>query len=133
MVHRLIIPVRENSQASGSPTPRHARDSGRRSGVSPTTAGGVIALPVSVYLLLTSIVLGRLRPGSVLRTRFIAPFAVLLLIVGFSARGLTMGFAVPMKGGHRGGSGDRGSSGRGGAHRSARRGYRLTDLGSRGV
>jgi len=68
------------------------------SGVSPTTAGGVVALAVSVYLLFTGYVLGRLRPGSVLKARSIAPFAVLLLIVGFSARGLTVGFALPMMG-----------------------------------
>ena len=37
------------------------------SGVSPTTAGGAIALAVSVYLLVTGIVLGRLRPGSMLK------------------------------------------------------------------
>lgn len=48
----------------------------------PTTAGGAVALAVVVYLLVTGILLGRLRPGSVLRTRLIAPFAVLLLIAG---------------------------------------------------
>jgi low temperature requirement protein LtrA len=65
-------------------------------GVSPTTAGGVIAIAVSVYLLVTGVVLDRLRPGTVLKTRFIAPFAVLIVVIGFSARGLTVGFALPM-------------------------------------
>ncbi len=66
--------------------------------VSPMTAGGAVAVAVSVYLLVTGVVLGRLRPGSVLKTRFIAPFAVLILVIGFSARALTVGFALPMMG-----------------------------------
>ena len=55
-------------------------------------------MAVSVYLLVTGIVLGRLQPGSVLKMRFIAPFVVLILIIGFSARGLTVGVALPMMG-----------------------------------
>ncbi len=50
-----------------------------RARVSPTTAGGAVAVAVSVYLLVTGVVLGRLRPGTVLKMRFIVPFAVLLL------------------------------------------------------
>ena len=68
------------------------------SGVSPTTAGGTVAIAVSVYLLVTGVVLDRLQPGQVLKTRFIVPFVVLILLVGFSARGLTVGFALPMMG-----------------------------------
>ena len=66
--------------------------------VSPTTAGGAVAVAVSVYLLVTGFVLDRLRPGSVLKMRFIASFVVLILIIGFSASGLTVGFALPMMG-----------------------------------
>ena len=68
------------------------------SGVSPTTAGGAVAVAVSVYLLVTGIVVDRLQPGSMLKTRFIAPFVVLLLVIGFSARGLTVGLALPLMG-----------------------------------
>ena len=47
---------------------------------------------------MTGVVLDRLQPGLVLKTRFIVPFVVLILIIGFSARGLTVGFALPMMG-----------------------------------
>ncbi len=67
-------------------------------GVSPTTAGGAVAVAVSVYLLVTGVVLDRLQPGSVLKMRFIAPFVVLVLVIGFSAGGLTVGFALPLMG-----------------------------------
>jgi len=66
--------------------------------VSPMTAGGAVAEAVSVYLLLTGIVLSRLRPASVLKMRFIALFSVLLLIVGFSARALSIGLVLPIMG-----------------------------------
>jgi low temperature requirement protein LtrA len=66
--------------------------------ISPTTAGGAVAVAVSVYLLVTGVVLDRLRPGTVLTARIIAPFAVVLLVIGFTARAFTVGCALPMMG-----------------------------------
>jgi low temperature requirement protein LtrA len=57
-----------------------------------------IAVAVSVFLLVTGIVLARLAPDSVLKMRFIAPFALLLLVVGLSARGLSVGNSLPLMG-----------------------------------
>jgi low temperature requirement protein LtrA len=70
----------------------------RGSTVSPMTAGGAIAVAVSVYLLVTGIVLSRLRPENVLKIRVILPFVVLVLAVGLGARGLTVGVALPLLG-----------------------------------
>jgi low temperature requirement protein LtrA len=66
--------------------------------VSPMTAGGAVAIAVSVYLLVTGIVLSRLRPDGVLKMRFIIPGVALLLVVGLSARGLSVGIALPLMG-----------------------------------
>jgi hypothetical protein len=52
---------------------------------------------VSVYLLVTGIVLGRLRPGSVLDP-LDCPLRRAAPDRRISARGLTEGFAVPMMG-----------------------------------
>jgi low temperature requirement protein LtrA len=68
------------------------------SGVSATTAGGAVAIAVVVYLLVTGIVQAKLSPSSVIKARYIVPVAVLLLLVGLSARGLTVGIAVPLMG-----------------------------------
>jgi len=76
-----------------------ALDSTRRgSAISATTAGGTIAAVVSVFLLVTGVVLARLTPKSVLKVRFIVPFAVLLLLIRFSARGLSVGLSLPLMG-----------------------------------
>jgi hypothetical protein len=40
----------------------------------------------------------RLNPTGVLKTRFIITFAVVILIVGWSARALSIGFALPVLG-----------------------------------
>jgi len=40
----------------------------------------------------------RLNPRGVLKTRVIIPFAVVLLLVGWSARTLSIGFALPVLG-----------------------------------
>jgi low temperature requirement protein LtrA len=68
------------------------------SSVSSTTAGGAIGIAVVLYLLVTGIVQARLSPSSVIKARYIVPATVLMLIVGFSARGLTVGVAVPVMG-----------------------------------
>jgi low temperature requirement protein LtrA len=71
---------------------------GRGNGVSPTTAGAAIAIAVAAYLVFTGAVQARLNPRGVIKTRFIIPFAVVILIVGWSARALSIGFAVPLLG-----------------------------------
>jgi low temperature requirement protein LtrA len=68
------------------------------SSVSAMTAGGAVAVAVVLYLLVTGIVQARLRLTSVIKARFIVPFAALVLIVGLSARGLTVGIALPVMG-----------------------------------
>ena len=40
----------------------------------------------------------RLNPTGVLKTRFIITFALVILIVGWSARALSLGFALPVLG-----------------------------------
>jgi low temperature requirement protein LtrA len=70
----------------------------RGSGVSPTTAGNAVAMSVALYLLVTGAVQVRLNPSTVLETRVVVPFAVLVLIVGLNARALSVGFAVPLMG-----------------------------------
>jgi low temperature requirement protein LtrA len=70
----------------------------RGSGVSPTTAGAAVAISVAVYLVVTGAVQVRLNPTGVLKTRFIIPFAAVILVVGWSARALTIGFALPILG-----------------------------------
>ena len=70
----------------------------RGSGVSPTTAGAAVAISVAVYLVVTGAVQVRLNPSGVLKTRVIIPFAVVLLLVGWSARTLSIGFALPVLG-----------------------------------
>jgi low temperature requirement protein LtrA len=70
----------------------------RGSGVSPTTAGAAIAISVAVYLVVTGAVQARLNPTGVLKTRVIVPFAVVILIVGWNARALSIGFALPVLG-----------------------------------
>jgi low temperature requirement protein LtrA len=70
----------------------------RGSSVSPMTAGGTVAVSVSVYLLVTGIVQYRLQSDNVLRVRFIIPFVVVLLAVGLSARALSVGLALPLMG-----------------------------------
>jgi low temperature requirement protein LtrA len=66
--------------------------------VSTTTAGGAVAISVAVYLLVTGSVQARLNPASVLRMRIIVPFVALVLLVGLTARSLTIGFALPAMG-----------------------------------
>jgi low temperature requirement protein LtrA len=68
------------------------------SNVSATIAGGAVAIAVVVYLLVTGIVQARLSPPSVIKARFIVPVCALVLVVGFCARGLTIGIAVPLMG-----------------------------------
>jgi low temperature requirement protein LtrA len=70
----------------------------RGSGVSPTTAGATVAISVAVYLVVTGAVQARLNPTGVLKTRFIIPFAAVILAIGWSARGLNVGFALPVLG-----------------------------------
>ena len=70
----------------------------RGSGVSPTTAGAAVAISVAAYLVVTGAVQVRLNPRGVLKTRVIIPFAVVLLLVGWSARTLSIGFALPVLG-----------------------------------
>jgi low temperature requirement protein LtrA len=70
----------------------------RGSGVSPTTAGVTIAVSVAVYLVVTGAVQVRLNPTGVLKTRFIIPFAALILVVGWNARALSIGIALPVLG-----------------------------------
>ncbi|MGA2307882.1 MAG: low temperature requirement protein A [Acidimicrobiales bacterium] len=70
----------------------------RGSGVSPTTAGAAVAISVAVYLVVTGSVQVRLNPTGVLKTRFIIPFAVVILIASWSARALSIGFALPVLG-----------------------------------
>jgi low temperature requirement protein LtrA len=70
----------------------------RGSGVSPTTAGVTIAISVAVYLVVTGAVQAQLNPTGVLRTRLIVPFAVVILIVGWKAHALSIGFAVLLLG-----------------------------------
>jgi predicted membrane metal-binding protein len=53
---------------------------------------------VAVYLVVTGAVQVRLNPTGVLKTRFIIPFAAVILVVGWSARALTIGFALPILG-----------------------------------
>jgi low temperature requirement protein LtrA len=68
------------------------------SGVSPTTAGATVAISVAVYLVITGAVQARLNPSGVLKTRFILPFAAVILVIGWSARALNVGFALPVLG-----------------------------------
>jgi low temperature requirement protein LtrA len=75
-----------------------AAESTRGSGVSATTAGGTVAIAVSVYVLVTGTVQAKLAPASILKMRSIVPFAVLVLVVGLSARSLTVGLALPVMG-----------------------------------
>ena len=75
-----------------------AESTRRGSGVSPTTAGAAIAISVAVYLVVTGAVQVRLNPTGVLKTRFIIPFAAVILVVGWSARTLSIGFALPILG-----------------------------------
>jgi low temperature requirement protein LtrA len=75
-----------------------AESTRRGSGVSPTTAGATVAISVAVYLVVTGAVQVRLNPTGVLKTRFVIPFAVLILIVGWSARAFSIGFALPVLG-----------------------------------
>jgi low temperature requirement protein LtrA len=70
----------------------------RGSGVSPTTAGATVAIAVAVYLVVTGAVQARLNPSGVLKTRFIIPFATVILVVGWNARALNVGFALPVLG-----------------------------------
>jgi hypothetical protein len=53
---------------------------------------------VAVYLVVTGSVQVRLNPTGVLKTRFIIPFAVVILIASWSARALSIGFALPVLG-----------------------------------
>jgi predicted membrane metal-binding protein len=66
--------------------------------VSPTTAGATVAISVAVYLVVTGAVQARLNPSGVLETRFIIPFAAVILVVGWNARALNVGFALPVLG-----------------------------------
>jgi low temperature requirement protein LtrA len=68
----------------------------RGSEVSPTTAGVTIAICLAVYLVTTGAVQVRLNPTGVLKTRFVIPFAVLILIVGWNARALSIGLTLPI-------------------------------------
>jgi low temperature requirement protein LtrA len=68
------------------------------SGVSVTTAGNAVAISVALYLVVTGAVQVRLNPSTVLKTRYIVPFAALILIVGLGARALSVGFALPIMG-----------------------------------
>jgi low temperature requirement protein LtrA len=70
----------------------------RGSGVSPTTAGAAIGLSVAIYLVATGAVQVRLNPKGVIKTRFIFPFALVILIVGWGARALSIGFTLPLLG-----------------------------------
>jgi low temperature requirement protein LtrA len=70
----------------------------RGSGVSPTTAGATVAISVAVYLVVTGAVQARLNPSGVLKTRFIIPFAAVVLVVGWNAHVLNVGFALPVLG-----------------------------------
>jgi low temperature requirement protein LtrA len=70
----------------------------RGSGVSPMTAGGAVAISVAVYLVATGAVQVRLNPSGVLKTRFIVPFAALIVLVGLSARSLSIGVTLPLLG-----------------------------------
>ena len=53
---------------------------------------------MAAYLVVTGAVQVRLNPRGVLKTRVIIPFAVVLLLVGWSARTLSIGFALPVLG-----------------------------------
>jgi low temperature requirement protein LtrA len=66
--------------------------------VSATTAGGAVAVAVTLYLLVTGIVQGKLSPSSVIQTRFVVPCVAVELVVGLSARWLTVGVALPIMG-----------------------------------
>ena len=70
----------------------------RGSEVSPTTAGVTIAICLAVYLVITGAVQVRLNPTGVLKTRFVIPFAVMILIVGWNARALSIGLTLPIMG-----------------------------------
>jgi low temperature requirement protein LtrA len=70
----------------------------RGSEVSPTTAGVTIAICLAVYLVTTGAVQVRLNPTGVLKTRFVIPFAVMILIVGWNARALSIGLTLPIMG-----------------------------------
>jgi low temperature requirement protein LtrA len=75
-----------------------AVESTRGTGVSATTAGGTVAIAVSVYVLVTASVQAKLTPASVLQMRYIVPVVALVLVVGLRARSLTVGFALPTMG-----------------------------------
>jgi len=75
-----------------------AESTRRGSAVSATTAGGAVAIAVAVYLLVTGSVQARLSPASILKTRVIVPFVVLVLVIGLRAQALRVGFALPAMG-----------------------------------
>jgi low temperature requirement protein LtrA len=70
----------------------------RGSDVSPTTAGCAVSISVAVYLVATGAVQVRLNPSGVLKTRFLVPFVALILIVGVSARPLSIGVTLLLLG-----------------------------------
>jgi low temperature requirement protein LtrA len=59
-------------------------------------AGLAVAIPISAFLLVTAALHVRLNLATAFRAQYVIPFVVALLVLGWGAGGLGIGFAVPL-------------------------------------
>jgi low temperature requirement protein LtrA len=74
-------------------------ESTRRGDVSlATIAGLAVAISVSAYLLVTAALQTRLNLHTAFKPQYVLPFVAILIVLGATARTLTIGIAVPLMG-----------------------------------